>query len=75
MIGLLVGFVVLFVAFSLVQVYSKSTASIDVRVLRKRSIACLALANAAIGTGYFVSLYFVPICKLDVFSVPRRAVS
>ncbi|KAI5477804.1 hypothetical protein MNV49_005888 [Pseudohyphozyma bogoriensis] len=60
-IGLLVGFGVLMICFFGVQYWMKEDASINLRILRKRSMAFSSALNVAVGTAYFSNLYFVPI--------------
>lgn len=61
-IGLLVGFVLLLVAFFILQVWLGDSGSISTRLFRKRSIAFTALENFCCGATYYSVLYYVPIC-------------
>ncbi|KAM0751612.1 MFS general substrate transporter [Meredithblackwellia eburnea MCA 4105] len=59
--GLIIGFVLLFAAFQIVQVVMGENASINLRVLRMRSIGFAAAMNFTVGSTYFAALYYVPI--------------
>ncbi|KAL8291795.1 hypothetical protein RQP46_002053 [Phenoliferia psychrophenolica] len=59
--GLLVAFGLLFVMFFITQYFMKENASINLRVLRQRSIFLACLMNLTIGSVYFALLYYVPI--------------
>ncbi|BGP24263.1 major Facilitator Superfamily protein [Rhodotorula toruloides] len=62
MIGLLVGFAVLFVAFFALQTYLGESSSISIRLLtRNRSMAATSLVNFCCGASYYALLYYIPI--------------
>lgn len=60
-IGLVVGFIVLLALYFVIQYYEGENASINLRLLRKRSIAMAGLANFTTGASYFGMLYYLPI--------------
>ncbi|BGP31682.1 hypothetical protein JCM10296v2_003456 [Rhodotorula toruloides] len=61
-IGLLVGFAVLLVAFFALQTYLGEKSSISIRLLtRNRSMAATSLVNFTCGASYYALLYYIPI--------------
>ncbi|KAM0787384.1 hypothetical protein ACM66B_003469 [Microbotryomycetes sp. NB124-2] len=60
-IGLLVGFSVMLVAFVVLQYFLGEEASISLRLLRGRAIGMTSLVNWCCGATYYSVLYFVPI--------------
>ncbi|KAL8293266.1 hypothetical protein RQP46_000960 [Phenoliferia psychrophenolica] len=60
-IGLLVGFASMLVAFFVLQVYLKEEASINIRVLLQRNVFAIGILNFCVGATYYSLLYFVPI--------------
>ncbi|KAK4699399.1 hypothetical protein P7C70_g6862, partial [Phenoliferia sp. Uapishka_3] len=59
--GLIIAFALLFILFFITQWVMKENASINLRVLRHRSIFLAALVNLTVGSVYFALLYYVPI--------------
>lgn len=72
-IGLLVGFVLLLIAFFILQVWLGDSGSISTRLFRNRSIAFTALENFCCGATYYSVLYYVPICALHGASLSSIA--
>lgn len=60
-IGLIVGFVVIGIAFLAVQVYMKERATIPFRLFKNRTVGFGAIVNFGIAGAYFGELYFLPI--------------
>lgn len=60
-IGLLVGFVVLTVAFFVLQAFLGERSSISLRLMRDRSLAAVCFVNFTCGASYFALLYFIPV--------------
>ncbi|UZJ57634.1 hypothetical protein CBS101457_006954 [Exobasidium rhododendri] len=60
-IGLIVGFVVIGIAFILVQVWMKERATIPFRLFKNRTLGFGAIVNFGIAGAYFGELYFLPI--------------
>lgn len=59
-IGLLIGFGLLVIAFSMVQVYQGDKATIPPRLLKNRTLWSASIVNFCIGAGYFMLAYFIP---------------
>jgi Major Facilitator Superfamily len=60
-IALLVLFVVLFTAFIVIQVWQKDNATVPVRVLTQRSVACGVAFSACVGGAMIAFVYYMPI--------------
>lgn len=60
-IGLLVGFAVIAIAFAGLQVYLGDAATIPPRILMERTIFLSSMENMMIGGAYFSIIYFLPI--------------
>ncbi|GAA5968818.1 hypothetical protein JCM11641_000743 [Rhodosporidiobolus odoratus] len=60
-IGLLVGFAVILIAFFALQFWLGEKSSISMRLLRDRSMACATFVNFTCGASYYALLYYVPI--------------
>ncbi|KAH8918309.1 putative MFS toxin efflux pump [Atractiella rhizophila] len=60
-IGLLVGFGLIAIAFLVVQWYVGDNATIPLRLLTTRTVGCTSLENFCIGATYFTLAYFIPI--------------
>ncbi|CEQ40431.1 SPOSA6832_02056, partial [Sporobolomyces salmonicolor] len=60
-IGLLVGFCVIFLAFLALQAYLGEKSSISMRLLRTRNMAAASFVNFASGSSYYSMLYYIPI--------------
>ncbi|GAA5990896.1 hypothetical protein JCM10908_000069 [Rhodotorula pacifica] len=60
-IGLLSGFVTLTGLFVVLQAYLDEQASISLRLLKNRSLACAAIVNLASGATYYTLLYWIPL--------------
>jgi len=60
-IGLLVTFGVLAIAFAVIQVLSGEKATLPVRILKQRSIAFGCLVAFGIGSSFMVLVFYIPI--------------
>ncbi|GAA5885753.1 hypothetical protein JCM6882_007554 [Rhodosporidiobolus microsporus] len=60
-IGLLVGFGLILIAFFALQTWLGEKSSISIRLLRDRSMAACSLLNWTCGATYFALLYYIPI--------------
>lgn len=60
-IGLLVGFFMILVAFFLLQFYLKDNSSISMRLLGQRNLFAIAFLNFTVGATYYSLLYYVPV--------------
>ncbi|GAA5962363.1 hypothetical protein JCM21900_005096 [Sporobolomyces salmonicolor] len=60
-IGLLVGFCVIFLAFLALQAYLGEKSSISMRLIRTRNMAAASFVNFASGSSYYSMLYYIPI--------------
>lgn len=60
-IGLIVGFVLLAIAFLGVQIWMKERATIPLRFFKQRTIGFGAIVNFGVAGTYFGELYFLPI--------------
>lgn len=60
-IGLLVGFVVIAIAFVVDQYFMKEQATIPFRLFKQRTVAFGTIVNFGIAGAYFSELYFLPI--------------
>jgi hypothetical protein len=63
-IGLLVGFVLITIAFFALQAVLGEKSSISLRLLRDRSLAACTLLNWTCGATFYAALYMIPICAL-----------
>jgi hypothetical protein len=62
MVGLLIGFGLILVAFFVLQSWLGEKSSISMRLLRDRSLAATTLVNFTCGASYYALLYMIPIC-------------
>ncbi|CAD6962975.1 unnamed protein product [Tilletia controversa] len=60
-IGLIVGFVVIGLAFCADQIYQGERATIPLRILKNRTVGFGSLVNFCVAAAYFSLLYFLPI--------------
>ncbi|KAK0544155.1 hypothetical protein OC846_006165 [Tilletia horrida] len=60
-IGLIVGFVVIQIAFWIVQVQMGERATIPLRILKNRTVGFGSVVNFCVAAAYFSLLYFLPI--------------
>lgn len=61
LIGLLVGFVLIWVAFALWEVFQGERAMLVPRIIRQRSILVSPIFQSFYASGYYVLLYYLPI--------------
>lgn len=66
-IGLLVGFVMILIAFFFLQYYLKEDSSISMRLLGQKNVFAIVFFNFTVGATYFPLLYYVPVCELCSF--------
>lgn len=60
-IGLLVTFGVLAIAFAVIQVRSGDKATLPLRILKQRSIASGCLVSFGIGSSFMILIFYIPI--------------
>ncbi|CAD6921657.1 unnamed protein product [Tilletia controversa] len=60
-IGLIIGFVVIGLAFCADQIYQGERATIPLRILKNRTVGFGSLVNFCVAAAYFSLLYFLPI--------------
>ncbi|KAK3116566.1 MFS sugar transporter [Teratosphaeriaceae sp. CCFEE 6253] len=60
-IALLVLFAVLLIIFAAIQFWKQDNATVPPRVLKQRSVASAAWFGAAVGSAFFIFVYYLPI--------------